>query len=234
VPDLDAFKYVGFEDTFRGSRDNIRARFEEYAPRFDGLSNVVDLGCGRGEFLELLNARGIAARGVDSNHAMAEACRARGLDVTEGDALTFFQAQADASLGGVFSAQVVEHLPPAYLVRLLETVAHKVRPGGLVILETINPTSWVAFFDSFIRDITHVWPLHPETLQYLMRASGFRESTIEYRAPVPTEDQLQPLPTPAWGTHPPTEILIATYNQNVAKLNSRLFGPLDYAVLARR
>ncbi len=232
-PDLDAFKYVGFENAFRGSREDIRARLAEYAPRFEGLSDVIDIGCGRGEFLELLKARGIAARGVDTNHAMAEACRVNGLDVTEGDAIEFLARSADASVGGIFSSQVVEHLPPAYLLKLLETAAHKVRPGGLVILETINPSSWVAFFESFIRDITHVWPLHPETLQYLMRASGFREVTLEFKSPVPPSGRLRPLPM-ALGLDPATESFISTFNENVEKLNSRLFGYLDYAVVARR
>jgi SAM-dependent methyltransferase len=234
TPDLDAFKYVGFEDAFRGSREEIRARLAEYVPRFDGLSNVIDLGCGRGEFLELMKARGIAARGVDANHAMVETCRANGLDVTEGDALQFFESLEDASVGGIFSAQVVEHLRPSYLARLLETAAHKVRPGGLVILETINPSSWVAFFESFIRDITHVWPLHPQTLQYLMRASGFREAAIEYRSPMPESARLRPLPAPPAGADPATEAFVATFNENVEKLNGRLFGYLDYAVVARR
>jgi O-antigen chain-terminating methyltransferase len=232
-PDLDAFKYLGFEDAFRGSREDIGARMAEYAPRFDGLSHVIDIGCGRGEFLELLKSRGISARGVDTNHAMVEACRASGLDATEGDALQFFATLEDSSVGGIFSSQVVEHLPPGYLLKLLETAAHKVRPGGLVIIETINPASWVAFFDSFLRDITHVWPLHPETLQYLMRASGFREVTLEYKSPVPPAGRLRPL-SAALGLDPATESFVSTFNENVEKLNTRLFGYLDYAAVARR
>ena len=233
-PDLDAFKYVGFEDAFRGSRDDIRARLAEYAPKFDGLSDVVDLGCGRGEFLEILKSRGVRARGIDLNEEMVEVCRARGLDATAGDALRLFAALDDSSVGGVFSAQVVEHLQPPYLARLLETIAHKVRPGGLVVLETINPACWVAFFESFVRDVTHVWPLHPDTLQYLMRASGFRDVTIEYRSPVPDAAKLQPLPDPPATSSPQTVDLVETFNENVAKLNGRLFGYQDYAVVARR
>ena len=232
-PDLDAFKYLGFEDAFRGSREDIRARLAEYAPRFDGLSNVIDIGCGRGEFLDLLRARGISARGIDTNHAMVEACRANGLEVAEGDALGFFAALEDSSVGGIFASQVIEHMQPGYLLKLLETAGHKVRPGGLVILETINPACWAAFFESFIRDITHVWPLHPETLQYLMRASGFRDVTLEYKSPVPAEGRLRPLPT-AFGLDPATESFVATFNENVERLNARLFGYLDYAVVARR
>ncbi len=234
APDLDSFKYVGFEDAFRGSRADIQARLAEYAPRFDGLSNIVDIGCGRGEFLELLKTRGVPARGVDLNHAMVEACRANGLDVSEGDALGYLSSLDDASIGGLFGAQVVEHLRPSYLMRLLETAAHKVRPGGLVILETINPACWLAFFESFIRDVTHVWPLHPETLQYLARASGFREVTVEYRSPVPDGSRLRPLPDPPAGTDPAVQDVIDAFNENVATLNARLFTYQDYAVVARR
>jgi len=233
-PDLDAFKYVGFEDAFRGSRDDIRARVAEYAPQFDGLSEVLDIGCGRGEFLELLRARGVSARGLDVNHAMVEACRARGLDVTEGDALAYLTGLKDGSLGGIFAAQVAEHLAPPYLLKLLETAAHKVRPGGLMILETINPASWVAFFESFVRDVTHVWPLHPDTLQYLVRVSGFYDVAIEYRSPVPDWMKLRPLPIPPPHAEPATVDLVDAFNDNVAKLNARLFGHQDYAVLARR
>jgi SAM-dependent methyltransferase len=233
-PDLDAFKYVGFEDAFRGSRDEIRARLAEYAPRFDGLSNVMDIGCGRGEFLEILKARGVAARGVDANHAMVETCRATGLDVTEGDALGALTSLPDASLGGLFGAQIVEHLTPTYLLKLLEIAAHKLRPGGLVILETINPACWLAFFESFIRDVTHVWPLHPDTLQYLVRASGFRDVTVEYRSPVPEAARLRPLPPAPPGATPELQALVDAFNENVAKLNARIFAFQDYAVVARR
>ena len=163
-----AYKYVGFEDRFRGSREAIRARLESYLPFFVGATDVLDVGCGRGEFLELLAGAGVRARGLDLNHEMAELCRARGLEVAEADAVGYLTTLPDASLGGIFAAQVVEHLQPAYLLRFLELAFHKVRPGGRVVLETLNPACWVAFFDSYIRDITHVWPLHPETLKYLV------------------------------------------------------------------
>ena len=134
---------------------------------------MLDVGCGRGEFLELLGEAGISARGIDLNHEMAEQCRARGLDVTEADAVGYLSTLPDGSLGGIFAAQVVEHLRADYLLQFLELAFHKLRPGGLLVLETLNPACWIAFFESFIRDITHEWPLHPETLKYLVLASGF-------------------------------------------------------------
>jgi SAM-dependent methyltransferase len=229
---LDAYKYVGFEDQFRGSQADIRRRLESYLPFFDGVRDVLDVGCGRGEFLDLLGERGIPARGLDSNHEMAEVCRARGLDVAEADAVTYLTALPDGSLGGLFAAQVVEHLPPAYLLRLLELAFHKLRPGGRLVLETLNPACWVAFFDSYIRDITHVWPLHPDTLKYLVSASGFTRTRIEFRSPVAAEDRLQPIAVA--GAERALADLAEAFNANVEKLNSRMFTFLDYAVVAER
>jgi SAM-dependent methyltransferase len=231
APTLDAYKYVGFEDQFRGSQDVIRERLESYLPYFDGASDVLDVGCGRGEFLDLLKARGIPARGLDLNHEMVEVCRARGLDVTEADAVSYLEALADGSLGGLFAAQVVEHLQPAYLLRLLELAHHKLRPAAPIVLETLNPACWVAFFESFIRDITHVWPLHPETLRYLVLASGFSRARIEFRSPVPPQDKLQPVAAPP---DSPVADLVEMFNANVEKLNARMFTYLDYAIAGRR
>ena len=229
-PALDAYKYLSFEDRFRGSRDTIRQRLESYLPLFDGKQPVLDVGCGRGEFLDLLNARHIDARGIDLNHEMAEACRARGLNVIEADAVGHLSTLADGSLGGIFSAQVVEHLQPAYLLRFLELSFHKLRPDGRLVFETLNPACWVAFFDSYIRDITHVWPLHPDTLKYLVVASGFSSATVEFRSPVPEEDRLQAFAAPAGGTASLADLAEA-FNANVEKLNARMFTYLDYAVI---
>ena len=229
APALDAYKYVGFEDQFRGSREVIRARLESYVPLFEGRAPVLDVGCGRGEFLDLLASHHIEARGIDLNHEMAEACRGRGLDVSEADAVGYLSGIDDGSLGGIFSAQVVEHLEPAYLLRFLELSFYKLRPGGRLVLETLNPACWVAFFDSYIRDITHVWPLHPDTLKYLVVASGFSSASLEYRSPVPAHDKLQAFAAPSNET--PLVDLAEAFNANVEKLNARMFTYLDYAVI---
>ena len=233
APTLDAYKYVGFEDQFRGSRAVIRERLESYVPFFAGATDVLDVGCGRGEFLDLLAAHGIRARGIDLNHEMAEVCRARGLDVTEADAVGYLSSRPDADLGGIFAAQVVEHLDPAYLLRFLELAFHKLRPGGRLVLETLNPACWVAFFESYIRDITHRWPLHPETLKYLVVASGFTRADVEFRSPVPEQDRLQPVTLPE-GAGAALADLAEAFNANVEKLNARMFTHLDYAVIGQK
>jgi len=242
APALDSYKYVAFENEFRGSQATIRARLESYLPYFDGASDVLDVGCGRGEFLDLLEARGISGRGLDLNHEMVEVCRARGLEVAEADLVSYLDSLPDASLGGLFAAQVVEHLQPGYLLRFLELAFHKLRPGAPLVLETLNPACWTAFFDSFIRDITHVWPLHPETLRYLVLASGFSAARIEYRSPVAPQDRLQPVAPLRGGAasagQAASDAVAAdfaeTFNANVEKLNARMFTYLDYAIVGGR
>ncbi len=232
---LDSYKYVGFENLYRGSEEAIRARLESYLPYFEGAADVLDVGCGRGEFLDLLAVRGISARGLDLNHEMVEVCRARGLDVTEDDAVAYLERQPDGALGGVFAAQVVEHLQPAYLLRFLDLAFQKLRPGAPIVLETLNPACWTAFFDSFIRDITHVWPLHPDTLRYLVLASGFPAARIEYRSPVEPQDRLQALRLRGEAaTADETADLVETFNANVEKLNARMFTFRDYAIVGSR
>jgi SAM-dependent methyltransferase len=231
--DLDSHKYVGFEDQFRGSPDDIRRRVEEYLPVFADASDVLDIGCGRGEFLELLRDRGMTARGIDINPAMVDVCRGKGLQTETGDALAYLRGLPNASLGGLFAAQVVEHLEPRYLMRLLDAAFDKLRPGAPIVLETINPACWFAFFESYIRDLTHVRPVHPDTLKYLLIATGFQRVEIRYRAPYPPADKLQALPL---GAGAPTSLndMIETLNANVEKINRLLFTYLDYAAIGRR
>jgi SAM-dependent methyltransferase len=222
-------KYVGFEDAFRGSQEDIQRQLRDYVPIFAGASDVLDIGCGRGEFLALLRESGVTARGIDLNDAMVAVCREKGFEATKADALSYLRGVPPGSLGGLFAAQVVEHLEPAYLTRLLEAAFDALWPGAPIVLETINPACWFAFFESYIRDITHVRPLHPDTLKFLLIASGFQQIEIRYRAPYPDHEKLQPLPASA-----ALGDFVDTLNGNVEKLNSLLFTYLDYAAIARR
>ena len=121
---------------------------------------------------------------------------------------------------------MVEHLQPDYLLRLLDVAYHKLRPGSKIVLETINPACWYAFFQSYIRDLTHVRPVHPETLGYFLEASGFQKVRIDYRAPVPERAKLRGVP----GDDPLRE----AFNANVNILNSLMFTHMDYAAVGER
>lgn len=234
---LRSHQYVGFEDLFRGSEVEIQGRMADYVEIFRGRTDVLDVGCGRGEFVEALGEAGVTARGIDLNHEMVARCRARGLDVTEADALSYLRGLADESLGGLIAAQVVEHLAPDYLLGFLTAAFDKLRPGSPLVLETINTASWAAFFDSYVRDLTHVRPIHPDTLRYLVTASGFADARIEWRSPYPPESKLHHVPDAVraeLAAAPGATALADAFDRNVDHLNERLFTHMDYAVIARR
>src|SRR6185503_20428802 len=171
----------------------------------------------------------VTARGVDTNAAMVAVAREQGLDVTRNDALGYVASLPDESIGGVIATQVVEHLEPSYLFKLLDALSRTLRRGAPIVLETINPACWYAFFSSYIRDITHVRPLHPDTLKYLVGASGFQKVAVRFSAPYPDEDKLQPLPPKS-----ETGKDVEAFNENVRKLNALLFTYLDYAAIGER
>ncbi len=230
---LDAYKYVGFEEAFRGSEEEIASRLEGYSDRFGGASDVLDVGCGRGEFLALLRERGITARGLDANPEMVAACRERGLEVSEGDAVGYLQGLPDGTLGGLIATQVVEHFPSDYLLRFLELAYHKLRPGSTIILETLNVDSWSAFFGPYLRDITHARPLPPETLRFLLEASGFQRAELVFSSPADDEAKLTPVDI----VEPSSDELravVGAFNRNVDKINTLLFTFLDYAAIAQK
>jgi O-antigen chain-terminating methyltransferase len=223
--------YVGFEDQFRGSEAAIRARVSDYVPLFAGATNVVDVGCGRGELLALFNEAGIDATGVDLNPSMVAACKERGLKAVAGDAVAFLEAQPDASLGGLIAIQVVEHLEPKLLTAFLSAAFAKLTPGAPIVLETINGACVLAFFETYIRDLTHARPLHPDTLRFLVQSAGFQNADVRFRAPVREEDRL---PRVAAQPDPRMQELANAINAHADRLNSFVFSSMDFAVVARR
>jgi SAM-dependent methyltransferase len=209
--------YFAFESRMRGSVDAIRERQRRYVEDFRDAAPVLDIGCGRGELLQLLREAGVDARGIDADADMVAYTRGEGLDVEQADLVEYLERLEDRSLGGIFMGQVVEHLPPVVLVRALELAAQKLGPGGVLVAETINPLSPLALRHYFA-DLTHAQPLVPETLQLLARQSGFAETEVRY------------LNEPAERLTEPDDPVIAA---NVRRLNELLFAPLDYALVAR-
>ncbi|HMI22160.1 MAG TPA: class I SAM-dependent methyltransferase [Gaiellaceae bacterium] len=209
--------YFAFESRMRGSVDAIRERQRRYVDDFRDAAPVLDIGCGRGELLTVLREAGVEARGIDADADMVAFARGENLDVEQADLLEYLERVDGGSLGGIFMGQVVEHLPPAVLVRALELAAQKLRPGGVLVAETINPLSPLAM-RHYYADLTHAQPLVPETLELLARQSGFAETELRF------------LNEPADRLTEPDDPVIAA---NVRRLNELLFAPLDYALVAR-
>ena len=220
------FDYAGLEERFRGSEDDIKERQRIYAQYFEGGENIVDIGCGRGEFLELLRERGIKARGVDLDLDMVLLCRDKGLDVVREDAFAYLGALPDESAGGVFAAQVIEHLPPRRVIELVKLCHLKLAPGSVLILETPNPKCLMVFAESFYKDPSHVQPAHPDSMQFVLEATGFHDVELRFSAPVEPSMKIPLLP--ASGAE------VERFNQGIERLNSLLFGFQDYAVIGRK
>jgi O-antigen chain-terminating methyltransferase len=178
------FDYCLFEQRFRGSTADIRQRQAGYLDLFRGRRSVVDLGCGRGEFVELLSENGVGATGVDANEGMVAHCRAQGLPVVRADVFEYLAGVADAGLDGVFAAQLVEHLPPEAVLRLCALCAAKLRPGGIFVAETINSDCPPAL-NWFYLDPTHVRPVPPRLLTFMVEQSGLTLVGLRFVSPVP-------------------------------------------------
>ncbi len=218
-----AFDARAFGDRFRGSPEHVRAGQSAYLRWFPdaGAGPVVDLGCGRGEFLDLLRARGIVAIGIESDPELVLAGRARGLDVRPGDAVAELHRCEDASLGGVVAFQVIEHLPFPRLLELLALARRKLRPGGRLVLETVNVQSVFPWTRAWSMDPTHRHPVHPETLRFLAEQAGFAEVEIVFSGPVDERTRLEEGPD------------LDRESRNARRLNELLFAPQDHALVAR-
>lgn len=184
VLNLDAM-YVAFEEKFRGPAELIRARATPYidimreAGAGSEAAPVVDLGSGRGDWLEILREHGLAARGVDSNGVFVGLCQLRGLDVVQGDVMDVLRAMPDGSAGGITGMHIAEHLPLDVLVEMIDECMRVLQPGGVLALETPNPENpWVSSL-WFWLDPTHRNPLPPQTLEWMVEARGFEAVRIE-------------------------------------------------------
>jgi len=207
--------WMRFAEQFRGSEERIREQQGRYVTRFaDASGPVLDIGCGRGEFLDAAKAANLPARGVDQNQECVELCRSKGLDVEQGDLFGYLESLADGSLGGAYCAQVVEHLPPAAVLRLTKLLGQKLRPGALTAIETPNPECLAIFATHFYIDPTHTRPVPAPLLRFYLEEAGFGNVQIERLAPaVESMPALAELP---------------------AAVRDGFFGGLDYAIFARK
>ncbi|MCR4431951.1 MAG: methyltransferase domain-containing protein [Tepidanaerobacteraceae bacterium] len=208
--------YHTFEHYFRGSEDLIKERQKKYVmdikKAYDKCGGyILDIGSGRGEFLELCSQEGISAKGVDINDVMVEDCQKKGLDVINADGISYLTNIPDESLCAVTAFQVIEHLTHDQLLSLLQLALLKLKPGGVIILETVNVDS-ILSLKNFYSDLTHLKPIPPATLRFLLEAVGFKNVDIVYSSPVPDD------------------VKLAGEDENTSKLNMLLFGDQDYAV----
>ena len=171
--------YRGFEDIFRGPESFIRDRQRFYLPILREYSRVLDVGCGRGEMLDLLKEAGIPAAGVDQDDGMVKRCLERGHTVVQAEVLEYLRQQPDRSIPAIFCAQVIEHMPFEDLRTFLLLSRAKLEPGGALIAETVNPHS-IEAFKTFWTDLTHQRPIFPEVALALCSLAGYPRADIVF------------------------------------------------------
>jgi 2-polyprenyl-3-methyl-5-hydroxy-6-metoxy-1,4-benzoquinol methylase len=209
-----AFDYSRFAERFRGSEDYVTAGQQFYLPYFQDCKNVLDIGCGRGEFLKMMRDAGIPARGVELGAESVAVCRAQGLRAEVADVYPYLAALPEGSLDGIFCSQVVEHLQPERLPELIRLCSSRLSPGGVIAIETPNPECLAIFATHFYLDPTHTRPVpHPLLIFYL---EEFGVGNIEVRRMSPAKESMPSL------------------NSLPEDFRDAFFGALDYAVIGRK
>ena len=223
--------YFIFEERFRGSRAEIKQRQKDFISFFEGCKNVLDVGCGRGEFLELMRENGIEGHGIDIDEDMVAFCSSKGLNVEKIDAISYLEKIDDNSLDGLLLDQVIEHMEPDYLIKMLELCYKKLNLGYYVLIETVNPLSLVSFFNFYL-DLSHKKPIHPETLKFLISSMNFREIDIRFLSPIPDELRLRKIEKD--NAEMGDKRMMEIYNHNIDMLNNFLYGAQDYLVIGKK
>jgi len=210
--------YGSFEDVFRGTTNDVRKKQKGFLKFIKKANNntkkgfFVDIGCGRGEFLEALKENNFPYKGTEIDKQFIKRCKKQGLNVVEKDGLDFLRESSEGRFKGIVSFQVIEHLHPESMIHLIHQSFRTLQKGGVLILETVNPDSLFSLM-SFWKDPTHMHPIPSQVLKFYFQMAGFVDIKILFHEDVPKSQKL------------------VGNNANTKKLNKILFGPRDYAVI---
>jgi len=215
--------YFFFEDQFRGTREDIKERLRVYLPLVREAEAgtdkrpILDVGCGRGEWLELLKEEELQVRGLELNHVLVEQCRERDMDLVEGEGIEYLRTLPDSSLGAVTAFHLIEHLPFGELIKFLDETVRVLKPGGLAIFETPNPENILVGAYTFYFDPTHRNPLPPGMMKFLAESRGLCRVEIKLLHPYDSASKVQ------------------NDDSDLAqRFNDYFYGPQDYGVVGHK
>ncbi|MCL2819383.1 MAG: class I SAM-dependent methyltransferase [Oscillospiraceae bacterium] len=218
------FDYFLFENRFRGTRDWVKSTQIKYLKYFENKQNVLDIGCGRGEFLDILREKSISCKGVDIVDSFVYFNQQNGHDVEQADALTYLDSLEDNSLGGIFMSQVLEHLESDYIYKLVQLAYAKLKPGCFFIAETPNPSNLAIFHNYFYVDMTHIRPVHPDIIKYIFEYFGFND--VEHLYSSKTDFSIPQLVI--------SDYNLSSFNDAMKRVSDTLYGYQDYAVIGKK
>jgi O-antigen chain-terminating methyltransferase len=213
-PAQPEFDYARFAERFRGSEDYVKKGQRFYLPYFTGRREVLDIGCGRGEFLELMREAGVAAHGIDLSRESVDLCRQKGFEADVADLFAYLADLPETSLDGIFSAQVVEHLPPERLPDMIRLAASRLQRDGVLAIETPNPECLAIFATHFYLDPTHTRPVPHALLAFYMEEYGLGGIEVHRLSPA-----IESMPA------------LAALPED---FREAFFGGLDYAIVGRK
>ncbi|MDI3534977.1 MAG: hypothetical protein PWQ82_1342 [Thermosediminibacterales bacterium] len=218
--------YFMFEQIYRGSREEIKKKQSRYLKYFEDKENILDIGCGRGEFVELLMEQGkTGVKGIDINEDMVLYCQENGLPVELAEGLEYLKNVNKAEFDGIFAAQVIEHLEPHEIVQLIRLSYERLKKNGVLIIETINPQCLSAVVDGFYIDLTHKTPIHPLTLKFILETEGFRNIEVSYFSNM--KEKFPAIRSSSIDN-------LEEVNEAINRLNNLLFGQREYAIIATK
>ncbi|MCL5985009.1 MAG: class I SAM-dependent methyltransferase [Actinobacteria bacterium] len=224
--------YLAFENRFRGNREELLKKYSSYADYFERGQQIVDLGCGKGEFLEAMSNAGFDVFGVDANRDMVGECTRRGLRAVQGDVLAFLNEQSDGSIQSVYCGMLIEHLSPDEIIKLLSLLSRKLKRSARLVIETINPASLSVMTGSFVVDLSHRTLVHSKTLEFMLEYFGHKVIKTVFSSPIPADRRLK--------TYDPTQLagetseFIRTFNNNFIIIDSFLYSFQDYLTVSSK
>jgi SAM-dependent methyltransferase len=232
---LGALDILSLEQRVHGSPKAAKDRQRAYLPYFRGCKNVLAIGCGRGELLQLLAREGISVKGIETNPTLVAYCRDHDLDVVRVDPIEYLETLEDASLDGIALSRFAGHQPPARLIGMLNLCRRRLSEEGVLVIETPNPFSLYVATSYVLENSGRVHPLHPETLKLLCLSYGFLDPEVIFLNPLPPEEHLEELELTSFSAtlDPREQELFNQVNQNFQKMNRILFSHRDYALVTR-
>ena len=224
---IDESEYFLFEERFRGKSEDIKKRQDSYISYFKNNSPVIDIGCGKGEFLDILKENNIESYGIDINTAMIEYCKNKGHNVIQSDLVKHLDSLEQDSIGGIFSAQTIEHIQPEKIISFIKLSYDKLKKGGNIIIETLNPLSLYSLTNFYYKDLFHIKPIHPQTLAFLLEVAGFKDIKINYISPVDKKEIVSQIEN-TYTYHEGIRENLEDINRNFSKINDFLYGFQEY------